>query len=599
MGEDRAQASSLHELTEVTEEAYLARHALDHRPSTSAHAMPPDEHVQTAATDRDLQQRTLRKLDCLLLPFLALLFLFNALDKANIGNAETAHFTADIGLEKSDLNTAVALFFAFFVALQPLGAALGRRYGMVLWVPSCMLLWGLCTALHAWVQHKWQLYTLRILIGCLEAGFYPVTVTYLSLFYTRFEFGKRLSLFYGQAAVGGALGGLISYGVFSRFQDDRTGAGKLPKSPWQVLFLLEGIVTMLVAIVGYFWLPHSVETAWFLSPDERRYAATRIVSDRNMQTAPAAAQRPYDEEEMEYNEESRGLLPTSKPFISASQHLVDDRGLSPHDLVAAVFNTKIWHILVCNILSAIPVYAFSVFLPLVLAPLLEKQDPALINLLTAPPHICGAVVLFFAAGYSDKHRIRLVPVLCGLAVMVIGLIMVVVLPMSWAVPRYLALCVLLSGTYVASPLTVAWISGNTPSPGKRAILLGINGWGNLAGVLSAMLFNPRYAESGYVVPFGWTLACVAVAALGYVLFLRRLKSENDVRRSLLARWTIEDIEKENLEGRGPLPSDREWLKRVVRLMRSNTSLLWLADWLEQAALAGRQGDEKTTFVYGL
>lgn len=470
---------------------------------------------------------------------------------------------------------------------------------MVLWVPSCMLLWGLCTALHAWVQHKWQLYTLRILIGCLEAGFYPVTVTYLSLFYTRFEFGKRLSLFYGQAAVGGALGGLISYGVFSRFQDDRTGAGKLPKSPWQVLFLLEGIVTMLVAIVGYFWLPHSVETAWFLSPDERRYAATRIVSDRNMQTAPAAAQRPYDEEEMEYNEESRGLLPTSKPFISASQHLVDDRGLSPHDLVAAVFNTKIWHILVCNILSAIPVYAFSVFLPLVLAPLLEKQDPALINLLTAPPHICGAVVLFFAAGYSDKHRIRLVPVLCGLAVMVIGLIMVVVLPMSWAVPRYLALCVLLSGTYVASPLTVAWISGNTPSPGKRAILLGINGWGNLAGVLSAMLFNPRYAESGYVVPFGWTLACVAVAALGYVLFLRRLKSENDVRRSLLARWTIEDIEKENLEGRGPLPSDREWLKRVVRLMRSNTSLLWLADWLEQAALAGRQGDEKTTFVYGL
>ena len=39
---------------------------------------------------------------------------------------------------------------------------------MVLWVPSCMLLWGVCTALHAWVRHRWQLYTLRILIGCLE-----------------------------------------------------------------------------------------------------------------------------------------------------------------------------------------------------------------------------------------------------------------------------------------------------------------------------------------------------------------------------------------------------------------------------------------------
>lgn len=31
-----------------------------------------------------------------------------------------------------------------------------------------MLLWGVCTALDAWVRHAWQLYTLRILIGCLE-----------------------------------------------------------------------------------------------------------------------------------------------------------------------------------------------------------------------------------------------------------------------------------------------------------------------------------------------------------------------------------------------------------------------------------------------
>jgi hypothetical protein len=39
---------------------------------------------------------------------------------------------------------------------------------MVLWVPSCMLLWGMATALHTWVRARWQLYLLRILIGCLE-----------------------------------------------------------------------------------------------------------------------------------------------------------------------------------------------------------------------------------------------------------------------------------------------------------------------------------------------------------------------------------------------------------------------------------------------
>ena len=145
----------------------------------------------TSSMTSRLHKRTLLKLDCLLLPFLALLFLFNSLDKSNvsshslcylrllsphltntdqIGNAESAHFTTDIGLAKGDLNTAVALFFAFFVTLQPVGAALGRKYGMVAWVPSCMLLWGLSTMAHVWVRGRWQLYALRIGIGCLEGA---------------------------------------------------------------------------------------------------------------------------------------------------------------------------------------------------------------------------------------------------------------------------------------------------------------------------------------------------------------------------------------------------------------------------------------------
>jgi hypothetical protein len=49
--------------------------------------MPPneaDDPDDAYTVDPRLHRRTLRKLDCLLLPFLALLFLFNALDKANV-----------------------------------------------------------------------------------------------------------------------------------------------------------------------------------------------------------------------------------------------------------------------------------------------------------------------------------------------------------------------------------------------------------------------------------------------------------------------------------------------------------------------------------
>jgi hypothetical protein len=167
------------------------------------------------------------------------------------------------------------------------------------------------------------------------------------------------------------------------------------------------------------------------------------------------------------------------------------------------------------------------------------------------------------------------------------------------VPRYIALNILLSGTYIASPLTVAWISGNTPSPGKRALLLGINGWGNLAGVISAILFRPKYAAAGYIVPFWWTLASVALAAIGYVLFYRRLKRENEMRQGILRKWSEDDVEAERLHGRGPVPQQQGWLKNASDMMRSHSKLAWLADWLEKAVRSGREGDDRLTFVYGL
>ena len=78
-------------------------------------------------------------------------------------------------------------------------------------------LWGLSTIGHIFVRSKWQLIWLRIAIAILESGFYPTTVSYLSLFYTKFEFARRLGIFYGMSAVSGVLGGVLSWAVFSRW----------------------------------------------------------------------------------------------------------------------------------------------------------------------------------------------------------------------------------------------------------------------------------------------------------------------------------------------------------------------------------------------
>lgn len=307
----------------------------------------------------------------------------------------------------------------------------------------------------------------------------------------------------------GALGGLLSYAIFSRFprlpDGSQTSDGW---RSWEILFLVEGGSTVILAIVGFFWLPHNAKTAWFLAPDERVWAEQRIAQDLVAAAAPmynSSHQQPApgDEENDPHgptSDETLGLLsteptavPSVEPAVAGGRAATDDRGLSKADILEAAFDWKLWWLLVCNILSSIPVTAFSVFLPIVLQPL--ATSPANANLLTAPPFLFGAVVLYAFTHWSDKSRQRLVPILVGLGLLLLGLTGVVAVPDDWAGVRYASLCVLLGGTFVASPLTIAWFTGNTPETGKRSVILGINGWGKQ--MHRSFLSFPKYGNISF------------------------------------------------------------------------------------------------------
>ncbi|KAM3415893.1 hypothetical protein BST61_g9394 [Cercospora zeina] len=582
---------------------------------------------------KELNRRTVRKFDAILLPFLALLFLLNSMDKSNIGNAETAGFTYDTGLSRQDIHTSMGIFFFIFVALQPVGAALGRRFGMRRYVPVCMSLWGLSTILHIYVRKRWHLIVLRIMIATLEAGFYPTTVSYMSLFYTKFEFATRLGFFYGMTAVAGVVGGILSWAVFSEFpgQHDDPTAPEVPprvlRAPgstgwksWEVLFLIEGCVTMTVALIGFLWLPRSADSAWFLNGEERAWAESRMRADTypddveskqgHESTADSVLRHDYDADARPLNQdddtademrerlldEEDPLTPSRrerrKSAISAMS-VTRDSGLTRHDVVSAFFNYKIWHLLVCNVLSAIPATAFGVLLPILVKELSPSLNlsPAASNLLSAPPFAFGAIVLFLFVAWSDRARIRLVPIIWGLFILLLGLTLTVLAPIENYWLRYFSLCVLLSGSFIASPLTVAWLANNTPEPGKRAMLLGINGWGNLAGVFVSVLFTPSDKKTGYARSFSILLVCVLASLAGFAAFWFLIVRENKWRRDVLRSWSDDEKEREDLLGDVPAPDDL-----CMRVAKS-TGLLKLA---KKAGLEeGRKGDERLTFRYDL
>ncbi|CAH0046229.1 unnamed protein product [Clonostachys solani] len=452
-----------------------------------------------------LSRRINRKMDLAMLPMLSLLYLFNGLDKGNIGNAETQGFTKDIGAAPSDLNLAVSLFFITFVLFQPPSAALGRIVGPKHWIPFMTFSWGAVTIGQAFIKGRGALIAIRLVIGVFEAGFYPTCVSYLSFFYTRFDLAIRIAIFYGQYAIAGAFAGAISFGIF------HLKSGSLHN--WQYLFIIEGVLTCAVAIIAWFMLPAGPGSAWFLTAEERKFATERMQRDTALYIR------------HEYGEDG----------------LEEDR-LTRRDIVEALKDWKLWFVLVFNICASVPTQAFSVFMPLVVQGLGYSSIEA--NLMTIPPYVCGAVGLFLFAWSSDKRMERGYHIIAGIGIGVIGLIIAATVNANGA--KYAGLCILLFGCYVSAPLTVAWLSGNTPEPGKRTIILGINGFGNLAGVIGSQVYDAKYGPS-YRVSFFITLGIAIVSLLGYISYRFTLAAVNRRKRRILSQMTPEEITSERID----------------------------------------------------
>ncbi|KAF2877081.1 major facilitator superfamily domain-containing protein [Massariosphaeria phaeospora] len=448
-----------------------------------------------------------RKFDLYILPFCVMIYMFNGLDRSNLGNAQTDGFTKDLGMRPEAINHATTLFFTTFVPLQPFSAALGKRVGQSTYLGIISLGWGILTLSHAWVKTENQLIAVRLLIGVFEAGFYPTCVSFLSLFYPRFDLAFRIALFYGSYAIAGAFGGLIAYGCF-RIDGAMHG--------WQYLFIIEGAATICLAVVTPFWLAKSPTRAWFLSEEERQYAERRMV-------------------------------------IDSAANLDARVKLSKRDIVEAIKDWKLWAVLPFNVLASIAPQGFTIFLPIVIKGLGYSGPTA--NLLTVPPYVVGAAMLLLFAWSSDRRRERTLHILGGIALVLVGLILAFSLPLSNSAARYGGIMILLSGTFIASPITVAWLAGNTPEPGKRAVVLGINGWGNLGGIIGSELFLARYSPD-YIWPLKVTTGLIAVAFVGYAAYHVELRLWNRYKGKKIAQMTPEEIEDENRND--VRYSDKKW-----------------------------------------
>lgn len=130
--------------------------------------MQQKSHEMTSA-----EKSAISKISIRLVPFIALMFFINFLDRTAISFAGPNGMTADLALTAAQFGFAAGIFFVGYIILEvPSNLAL-HKFGARKWLARIMVTWGIVALLFTWVSSATELYILRFLLGVAEAGFFP------------------------------------------------------------------------------------------------------------------------------------------------------------------------------------------------------------------------------------------------------------------------------------------------------------------------------------------------------------------------------------------------------------------------------------------
>jgi D-galactonate transporter len=376
----------------------------------------------------DIETSTIRAISWRLIPFLVLAYFLAYLDRVNLGFAALT-MNAELNFSPTVFAWGAGIFFiGYFIFEVPSNIAL-EKFGASRWIARIMVSWGIISALMAIVSGPWSFYTLRFLLGVAEAGFFPGIILYLTYWFPAEYRARFLAAFAIAVPVSTVIGAPIS-GMLLGLD------GVMGLKGWQWLFIIEGIPSVILGVVTWFYLTDKPEKAEWLTPDQKMWLSDKLEGERLAK------------------ESAHGM--TLRQALSSPKVLM--LSVIYFGFVGALYGMQFW------LPQIVKAFGFT-----------NLQT----GFVTAIPYLFGSIAMVLWAQHSDKTRERVWHV--GLPLLLTAVALALSGISTNPTLTMVALTVAAIGVFCTFALfwtlPTAWLSG-TAAAGAIAL---INSIGNLAG----------------------------------------------------------------------------------------------------------------------
>jgi ACS family tartrate transporter-like MFS transporter len=227
-----------------------------------------DDAVETSA---------MRKIYWRLLPFAVLSYFLAYIDRINVSFAGLT-MRDDLAMSAAAFGFALGTFYWGYSVFELPSNLIMEKVGARLWIARIMISWGILAMITATVTGSTSFGIVRFLLGVAEAGFFPGLILYFTYWFPSYHHARIVSGFLIGLPIAVALGAPVSTALLGL-------DGLFGLRGWQIMFIAEGLPTVLIGVATFFVLTDRPEQARFLSEAEKTWLSATLRAERRAKEA--------------------------------------------------------------------------------------------------------------------------------------------------------------------------------------------------------------------------------------------------------------------------------------------------------------------------